>query len=124
MAVTLTAQEFATRLGPTNRDVDAFDVATETAAAAAVLDTATEVVTQHAPSAPDVIHNEAAIRVAAYLLARERRRDQGSRTISGGDAVATERLHVGHSALRGSGAMALLAPYRIRRAGRCEEATA
>ncbi|MCY4510665.1 MAG: hypothetical protein OXG35_27455 [Acidobacteria bacterium] len=94
MAVTLAAAALATaiRLG---------DSTEETAQATRLLSVATETVTRHAPAAPDAIHDEAAIRVAGYLF-------------------DMPQAHAGHGyadVLRNSGALALLAPYRVHRAG-------
>ena len=74
---------------------------------------ACEIVDRYAVGAPEAISNEAAIRVAGYL----RGDDPGVRalrSIKVGEVEIEPRV-VG-SALRLSGAMALLAPYRARRA--------
>ena len=94
MAVTLTvaALRSALRLG---------DSAEETAEATRLLAFASAAVTKQAPGAPDVVHNEAAIRLAAYLY------DQPN---AGRGATYAD-------ALRNSGAAAILLPYRIHRAG-------
>ncbi len=99
MAVTLTAAELAAalRLG---------DSAEETAEATRLLGYATEAVTKHAPDAPDVAHNEAAIRLAGYLF------DMPNAGRGAGYA----------DALRNSGAAAILHPYRVHRAGSTAEA--
>ena len=93
MALTLTADTLrnALRLG---------DTAAETSEVERLLQYATSAVVQHAPAAPDVAHNEAAIRVAGYLA------DQPNAGRGSGYA----------DALRNSGAMAILAPYRVHRA--------
>ena len=94
MAVTLTAATLAAslRLGNT---------AEETAEATRLLAYATEAVTRHAPDAPDVVHNEATIRLAGYLF--------DVPTAPRGDGYAD---HV-----RNSGAGRVLLPYRVHRAG-------
>lgn len=81
------------------------DSAEETAEVTRLLAYATEAVTRHAPDAPDVVLNEAAIRLAAHLF------DQPNST-RGGYA----------NALRNSGAGAILLPYRVHRAGTTAEA--
>ena len=99
MAVTLTATELAAalRLG---------DSPEETAEATRLLAYVQEAVTRHVETAPDAVHNEAARRLAGYLF------DQPE--AARGDAYA--------AAGRNSGAWAILAPYRIRRAGTIGEA--
>lgn len=94
MAVTLTAAQLATaiRLGS---DPD------ETAQAERLLALASEAVTRHAPDAPDVVQDEAVIRLAGYYF------DQPQAASGSGWA----------DALRNSGARALLLPYRTHRAG-------
>ena len=74
---------------------------------------AVAIVDRYAAGAPEAISNEAAIRVAGYL----RGDDPGVRsllTIKVGE-IEIEPRAVG-SALRLSGAMSLLGPYRTRRA--------
>ena len=66
-----------------------------------------------APDAPDAIKNEATIRTAGYL------REQPAaavRSESVGD-IRTSFAPAHTSALRHSGAMALLSPWKVRRAG-------
>lgn len=94
MAVTCTDVQLADslRLGYTLEEL---------AEAARLLALVSVVVVKHAPTAPDVIHNEAAIRLASYLY------DQP--TAPRGDGYA--------NALRNSGAARLLLPYRVHRAG-------
>ena len=99
MAVTLDVEELAAslRLG---------DSPEEIAEATRLLAYTAEAVNRHAPSAPDVVQNEAAIRLAGYLF----------------DAPNAGRgLSFAH-ALRNSGAAAILLPYRIHRAGSSGEA--
>ena len=94
MAVTLTVAELlaALRLG---------DSAEETAEVSRLLLYATEAVTKHAPSAPDVVHNEAVRRLSGHLFDMP----EAAR----GDAYA--------NALRSSGAARMLFPYRTHRLG-------
>ena len=94
MAVSLTAAALrgALRLG---------DSAEETAEATRLLAYSTAAVTKHAPRAPDVVHNEAAIRLAGYLF----------------DAPNAGRGAAFADTLRNSGALSVLAPYRTHRAG-------
>ena len=94
MAITLGVAELlaALRLG---------DSAEETAEVTRLLAYATEAVTKHAPTAPDVVHDEAVRRLAGFLF------DQPE--TSRGDAYA--------NALRSSGAARMLLGYRIHRAG-------
>lgn len=91
MAVTLTAAALAAalRLG---------DSPEEGVEAARLLEYATAAVTKHAPGAPDVAHNEAAIRLAGYLF------DMPNAGRGAGYA----------DAIRNSGTLALLLPYRHR----------
>ena len=101
MAVTLTAAGFraALRLG---------DSAEEVAEAARIFAYASQEVVRFAPGASDEAHNEAAIRVGAYLFDMP--------TASRGDAYA--------HAMRSSGARAILAPYRTHAAGAAAEGAA
>ena len=94
MVVTLTIAELtaAMRLS---------DSPEELAEATRLLAYATEAVTQHVPTAPDAVHNEAVRRLAGYLY------DQPE--AARGDAYA--------NALRNSGAARMLLPYRVHRAG-------
>ena len=94
MAVTLTAAELAAalRLG---------DSTEETAEATRLLAFATAAVTKHAPAAPDVVQNEAAIRLSAYMF------DMPNAGRGAGYA----------DSIRNSGAAAILLPYRVHRAG-------
>ena len=94
MAVTLTIAQFI-------RDARIGATADELALAKDRVAYATQAVLQHAPSAPDIVHNEAVSRLAAYIY------DQPS--ISGGAAFA--------NAMRNSGASRILLPYRIHSVG-------
>ena len=86
------------------------DTTEETAEVERLLAFATSAVTKHAPEAPDVAHDEAAIRVAGYLA------DMPNAGRGAGYA----------DAMRNSGAASILAPYRVHRArstGPATEAT-
>ena len=98
MAVTLTSSELT----------DALDVTD----AGRLLVVVTELVEHYAPDAPDAVQNEAAIRAAGWLSQRP--------YAASGDTVGPLSASYApgqHSALRHSGAMALLSPYKVRRAG-------
>ena len=94
MAVTITRADLAARirLGRTPTELDEADQ---------ILAYATEAVTHHAPDAPDVVHNEAAYRLAGYIYDRP-------------FASADTRFS---NAFRNSGAAAALLPYRMHGAG-------
>ena len=83
------------------------------ATAVRLLPVATALVEDYAPAAPTALQNEAVVRVAGYLAQTPastlRRVDVGSVTI---DYRAGEK-----TALRNSGAMALLTSFKRRRAG-------
>ena len=101
MAVTITAAELGQAVG-----VD-LTTATRLLAVAAAL------VNRYAPDAPDAVANEAAIRAAGWLA------EQPSASITSeteGD-IRTSYAPTMLSALRHSGAMALLSPWKVRRAG-------
>ena len=75
--------------------------------------TAAELVERHAPDAPQPIKNEATIRTAGWLAQQPA---ASVRSESVGDIrTSFAPTHLG--ALRHSGAMALLSPWKIRRAG-------
>ena len=99
MAVTLTVAQLsaAIRLG---------DTVEETAQATRLLSVGSQAVAKHAADAPDAIHNEAVIRLAGYWF------DQPQAAAGAGYA----------DALRNSGALAILLPYRVHRAGSTAEA--
>ena len=99
MAVTLTVAELAgaLRVG---------DSAQETTEMTRLLAYTAEAVARHAPQAPPVVADEAAIRLAGYLYDMP----DASRYAGHGDP------------LRNSGAARILLPYRIHRAGNVAEA--
>ena len=94
MAVTLLVPELAAamRVG---------DSTEETAEVTRLLSYATVAVEHHAPDAPDVVHNEAAIRLASYLY----------------DQPGTSSRANFASALRNSGAARMMLPYRVHKVG-------
>ena len=69
--------------------------------------TARELVKQYAPNAPGCVRDEAIIRTVGYLVDRWASRDSVD-----GQSQAPGQI----SALRHSGAMALLSPWKVRRA--------
>lgn len=83
--------------------------------ARALLVVATELVNEYAPSAPDSVKREAAIRVCGYLTDRKPGIRRESQSVGDWSRSATYEMSTG--ALRASGAMALLSPFKIRRAG-------
>ena len=78
-----------------------------------LLGVATELVTRYAPDAPDAISNEAIIRCAGWLAEQP---STAIRSETEGD-IRTSYIPMMQSALRHSGAMALLSAWKIRRAG-------
>ena len=88
-------------------------VAVTRAQAARLLPVATAMVERYAQRAPDVMHNESAIRVCGYLSQQPESSQRSDRI---GD-VETQWAPGNVSALRHSGAMALLTLWKVRRAG-------
>lgn len=74
---------------------------------------AVALVTRYAPDVPDAIANEAVIRTAGWLAEAPA---SGARQESVGD-ISTSWSANATGALRASGAMALLSPWKVRRAG-------
>ena len=70
-------------------------------------------VERYAPAAPEAIKDEATIRTAGWLAEQPA---ASVRSESTGD-IATAYAPAMASALRHSGAMALLSPWKVRRAG-------
>ena len=70
-------------------------------------------VTRYAPDAPDAISNEAVLRVAGWLAEAPA---SGPRTETIGDVTTAWSPNM-TGALRASGAMGLLSPFKVRRAG-------
>lgn len=101
MAVTLTAAELAEALGMKQALADRLH------------GVAVALVERYAPKAPDAVQNEAVIRAGGWLHEQP---PGGVRSETIGDeAVEYAPAMVG--ALRHSGAMALLSPWKVRRAG-------
>ncbi len=98
MAVTLTAAALA-------EAIRVCDTPEETAQVERLLAVATALVVRHAPDAPGDIHGEAAIRVAGYLFDMP----QAARGAGYADV------------LRNCGALALMLPWRVHRAGAADE---
>ena len=106
MAITITASELHQALGGDPGKITLDEATT-------LLSVVTELVTHYAPDAPNPVSDEAAIRVAGYLAEY--------------DGVPVTKETVGPlertwdrnkiSPLRHSGAMALLSPWKTRRAG-------
>ena len=102
MAVTLTATELEAAL------------AINSALAARLLAVATNLVERYAPGAPEAVPNESAIRCAGWLIETPA---GGIRSETTGDVRTTFEGARASSALRHSGAMGLLSPWKVRRAG-------
>ena len=101
MAVTTTAAQLAEAVG------------VDSTTATRLLAVATELVNRFAPDAPDAIANEGAIRTTGWLA------EQPSAAITSeteGD-IRTSYAPSMQSALRHSGAMSLLSPWKNRRGG-------
>ena len=101
MAVTITAAELAQAVG------------VDSTTATRLLAVATELVNRYAADAPGAIANEAVIRAGGWLA------EQPAASITGeteGD-VRTSYAPTMQSALRHSGGMALLSPWKVRRGG-------
>ncbi|MYA42601.1 MAG: hypothetical protein F4Z31_12715 [Gemmatimonadetes bacterium] len=81
--------------------------------AARLLAVATTLVERYAPNAPEAIQNEAVIRVAGWLG----QTPAGSFTRVQTGPRETEYAPGQKGALRHSGAMSLLAPWKVRRGG-------
>ena len=102
MAVTLSAVEVAAATG------------TKPATATRLLAVATALIEQYgAVAAPEAVQNESALRVAGYLHGQPK---PSIRAESMG-SVSVDYAPSRQGALRHSGAMALLSPFKVRRAG-------
>lgn len=116
MAVTLTVEQVKAQVmvSEAAKDVQglysrqSFDDAYWTAKLAA----AKALVERYSPAAPEAIQNEACLRTIGYLFDRSAGLQERS---SDGLTVAQAPGQI--SALRHSGAMALLSPWKVRRAG-------
>ena len=91
------------------------DDASGIATATRLFNVSEALITRYAVGAPDDVHDEALLRVAGYLHADDPA-FKTLRSVKVPDALEVEPRAPG-SALRLSGGMALLAPYRTRRAG-------
>ena len=100
MPVTLTAGELETALG------------VDLTAATRLLSVAADMVNTYTADAPEGVANESACRIAGYLQQQPK---SGIRR-EGAGPLSLSYFATG-SALRLSGAMALLSPYKVRRAG-------
>ena len=69
---------------------------------------AAAIVERYAPAAPEAVQNEACLRVVSYLFDR-------SPGLSGRESYSQSPGQI--SALRHSGGMALLSPWKVRRGG-------
>ena len=101
MAVTITAAQLAEAIG------------TDSATATRLLPVGTELVNRYAPSTPDAIANESCVRVCGWLAEQPAAAIRSDKI---GD-IETDFAPTHLSALRHSGAMALLSPWKVRRAG-------
>ena len=101
MAVTLSESELAGALGVNQALADRLHPV------------AVALVGRYAPAAPDAVANEAAIRCAGWLADKPSASLQSERFGDVEISWATGQL----SALRHSGAMALLSAFKVRRAG-------
>ena len=121
MAVTLTEPELSEALVGNMARVG---VLVSEASALADLDAArllpvvSEMVDRFAPAAPAEIANEAAIRTAGYLAQQPADARQSESYNILGVQFETSHATGAVSSLRASGAMALLTPYKVRRAGK------
>ena len=88
-------------------------IAVDASTATRLLAVATELVARYAPDAPNAISNEAVIRTAGWLAEQPR---AAITSETEGD-IRTSYAPTMQSALRHSGAMASLSPWKIRRAG-------
>ena len=101
MAVTITATQLAEAIKQPST------------VAERLLAVATELVERYAPAAPEAVQNEAVIRASGYLA--QQPSDARRSTTVGGVSSSWAATHT--SALRHSGAMSLLSPFKVRRAG-------
>ena len=93
--------------------VEAVNLKGHEAGAPHLLAVATALVERYAPCAPEAVQNEACIRVVGYLTGHT-----DAATMSETVGPITTSYAVGSlSALRHSGAMALLSPWKVRRGG-------
>ena len=100
--MTLTDAELAAALGANQ------------ALASRLLETSTALVERYAPDAPEAVQNESVIRMSGWLVETPH---AGVSSETTGDVRTGFDGARALSALRHSGAMALLSPWKIRRAG-------
>lgn len=101
MAVALKAPDLAAAINASETD------------AARVLAVASALVERYAPAAPSHVQDEAVIRVSGYLLQIQ---PGAPRQVSAGSVQTSIWIPTGSSPLRSSGATAILAPWKRRRA--------
>ena len=101
MAVTLQAHVLANSLGA------------DSTTALRLLEVARALIELYAPAAPEAVQNESAIRVAGWLYEQP----AAAITRESEGEISTSYAVASMSALRHSGAMALLSVWRERRAG-------
>ena len=101
MAVTITAAQLAEAVG------------VDSTTAARLLAVAAALVGRYAPDAPYAVANEAVIRTVGWLAEQP---SAAIRSETEGD-IRTSYAPMMQSALRHSGSMALLSPWKMRRAG-------
>ena len=103
MAVTITAPEL----------VAAVKIEGHEAGAPHLLAVGTALVERYAPDAPEALQNEAVIRVVGWLVGT----NPASVVSESVGSLETSYAVGQKSALRHSGAMALLSPWKVRRGG-------
>ena len=112
MAVTITREQISEELGyPQEAGLPADDP--KIRGITRWLELATEWIESYAPDAPEVFHNEAAVRVCGYLAQIP---DGPYESLNIGGAGATYPSG-SRAVFRHSGAMGLLSSYKARRAG-------
>ena len=83
--------------------------------AAALGETASALVERFAPDAPQAVKNEAVIRIAGWIRAREPKPVQAV-TLNSGFRLDFRERFFAPNAMTNSGARSLLLPWRVRRA--------
>ena len=101
MAVTISVIELAAELG------------SDSATATRLLAVATALIEQYGAVAPEEIENESVLRISGYLHGQPKASIRAESVGSLSVDYAPSR----QGALRHSGAMALLSPFKVRRAG-------
>ena len=108
-----TRQVIPDHTGPISAAELAAVIGVDATRAGHLLAAAWELVERYAPAAPTALHREAVIRTAGWLAEQP---SAAIRSESAGD-ISTSFAPSNMSALRHSGAMALLTSWKIRRAG-------